>query len=92
MSDVVQMRPEYSAKPVQFRTDEGYAVKMSGTLEGSLDFCIETATRSLTYVLTPHDAHQIIAGLHTICRDIQNNCLFERDPRLLGERPGLTSG
>lgn len=83
MGDVIRLTPElYSAKSVQFRTDDGYVITMSGTLEGSLDFCIETSAGSLTYVLTPHDAHQIIAGLHVVCDDIQANCLFDRDPRL----------
>jgi hypothetical protein len=79
---VVQLRPDYSAKAVHFKTDDGYTVRMSGTLEGALDFCIETASGSLTYVLTPDDAHRIITGLHAVCSDIQENCLFDRDPRL----------
>jgi hypothetical protein len=86
MGDVVKLRPEYSAKAVHFKTDDGYIVRMSGTLEGALDFCIETASGPLTYVLTPDDAHRIIAGLYAVCADIRENCLFDRDPRLYDER------
>lgn len=83
MGDVIRMKPElYSAKAVELRTDDGYIVRMSGTVEGSLDFNIETADGSLTYVLTPDDAHRIIGGLHAVCDDIQANCLFDRDSRL----------
>lgn len=82
MGDLVQLRREYAAKPVQLNTDEGYTIRMAGTLEGSIDFCIQTTTTSLTYVLTPDDARQLIAGLHTVNRDIRDNCMFDRDPRL----------
>lgn len=82
MGDLVRLRREYSAKPVQFRTDEGYTVRMAGTVEGSIDFCIATAQGSLTYALTPGDARLVQAGLHAVCGDIRDNCMFDRDPRL----------
>lgn len=83
MGDLVRLKPElYAAKVVQFTTDEGYVITMSGTLEGALDFSVVTSEGNLTYVLTPHDAHQITAGLHVVCDDIQANCQFDRDPRL----------
>jgi len=82
MGDVVRIKPEYQAVAATFVSDEGYDFVMSGTLEGSIDFSILTASGNLTYVLTPDDAHQVIAGLHAVCADIQANCQFDRDPRL----------
>lgn len=82
MGEVVPLRREYTPRPVRFRTDEGYLVTVSGTLEGSIDFCIETRSGSTTYVLTPDDTHPLTAALHDVNTDIQANCLFDRDPRL----------
>lgn len=87
MGDIVQLRPQgYSAQAVEFETDDGFIFKMSGTLEGSIDFCIMTSDGSLTYPVTIDDAHRIIAGLHVVVDDIQANCLFDRDPMLYDER------
>jgi hypothetical protein len=82
-SNVVKLKPAmYEAKPARMTTDEGYDIIIAGTLEGSIDFALQTRSGNLTYVLTPDDAHRIIAGLHAVCDDIQANCQFDRDPRL----------
>lgn len=88
MGDVVRIKPEYEAISVQFTTDEGFVIAMSGTLQGWIDFSIVTSQGNLTYPLTPDDAHQIIAGLHAVCADIQANCQFDRDPRLYDTNGG----
>lgn len=83
MGDVVQFnRRTYSAKPVRFQTDLGYTFAMSGTLDGYIDFSITYGEVGLTYLLTQADAHHVITGLHAVCRDIQDNCLYDRDQLL----------
>lgn len=83
MNNVVPLTPKlYASTPVALTSDEGYELAISGTLEGSIDFSVVTAVGNVTYVLTPDDAHRIIAALHEVCDDIQTNCMFDRDPRL----------
>ena len=60
----------YSARPFKVATETGYAISMSGELEGLIDFAIATNQGSLTYLLSCDDARRIIAALHSTIADI----------------------
>lgn len=73
----------YSAKLVELACS-GLSIKIAGTLDGYIDFALTGADGSYrTYSLTRDDAHRLIAGLHTVIADIEQNCLFDHDALLL---------
>lgn len=73
----------YNAKQETIEAS-GYEIKIAGTLDGYIDFCITCSDGShLTYRLTRDNAVMIIAGLQSVINDINKNCLFERDQLLL---------
>jgi hypothetical protein len=90
-------RPTETAKVIQFRRAPSYEAKLqvfladglefhvAGTLDGYIDFAVVTSDgASLTYSLSCDGSRQIIAALHLVIDDIQANCLFDRDPLLVG--------
>jgi hypothetical protein len=75
----------YSAK-LQTVSTEMAEFRAAGTLDGFIDFAVSGCDgHSRTYILTRDEARQIIAALHSVMDDVQQNCLYDRDTLLQPE-------
>lgn len=86
MADIIPFRsaarPSYAAKASVVRAD-GMEITAAGTLDGYIDLCFQDSTGAhLTYQLGIAGACSLIATLHSVIHDIEENCLFDRDPLL----------
>lgn len=68
----------YTAKLVEVLTD-GFEFKMAGTLDGYIDFVV--APRR-THQLSIGEVRSIISGLEQAIRDVEQNCLYDKDELL----------
>lgn len=76
-------RKSYNAKP-QHLNVSGLNLTMAGTLDGFIDFVMETNNdKRIIYNITKADAISIISAFHAVINDINANCLFDLDPMLL---------
>ena len=82
--NVIALHPKsYSAK-LHVLHVSGFDIHIAGTLDGLVDLAIITSNgKSRTYNLTCDDARALIAALHSAVSDVQQNCLFDRDPLLM---------
>ena len=65
----------------------GFEFQVAGTLDGFLDLAVIQSDGShLTYNITCNDARALAAALNSGASDVQENCLFDRDPLLMLER------
>ena len=77
-------RRSYEAKAHSIAVD-GLDMKVSGTLDGYIDLAIGGSDgQRLTWSLSCDGARMLIAALNGTITDIQTNCLFHRDPLLIG--------
>jgi hypothetical protein len=63
---------------------KGVAFLMAGELEGLIDFCVTDPDGShRTYQLSRDEATLLANALLAVVRDVNENCLFDRDPLLV---------
>ena len=80
MGQVIPFRPrEYVAR--SFTSDwENTQFKTSGTIDGHIDLATPA---SGTYPLTLHEARSLVEALNRAIEDVEQNCKFDADPRLV---------
>lgn len=82
MSNIIPLRQSYDAKLFTVPAS-GLLFKIAGTLDGFVDLAIiETSGRSATYSVTIDEARLLADRLLNVAKDIQSNCLFDRDSLL----------
>ena len=78
--NIIQFGPNTYVARLEKLTVSGLDIKISGTLDGYIDFAVTPVDqKSRTYSLTCDDARRIMAALGSVVADVQGNCLFERD-------------
>jgi hypothetical protein len=88
MNNIVQMRRK-SYEAEAFRVfASGLEFRMSGTLDGGIDFCIiESSGDHRTYNIDCDEARVLADKLNAAASDVQKNCLFDSDPLLVDAQP-----
>ncbi len=72
-------RKSYEAKLITFHAS-GFEFHLGGTLDGFVDLAVICSNgEARTYTISCDDARVLIASLNTVVKDIQDNCLFDRD-------------
>ena len=69
---------EAKAFTAPFETD---CFQLSGTLDGLIDLAVPNGG---TYPLSVDEAKLLVVALNGAIADVQENCLYERDARLIG--------
>lgn len=84
MTVVIPFRRHFYEARQQEINISGMTVIVAGTLDGFMDFVVQTSDgRRIIYQITRDDARAVIAALHAVVDDIGANCLFDRDPLLM---------
>lgn len=78
-------RRSYEAKAFRWSSG-GLDAILSGTLDGFIDLALSegpTCIHAGTHLLTCDEARALAAALLSAAEDVQENCLFDRDPLLM---------